>query len=105
MSFGDDTLDPQNTAVAEREPSDNWFRPLKDDRLEVCLAGQTPDGVAIRMRASGAQEPIWQVVAMFEEMTGKEVVGDWKRPPRTGSRPIEGQLSITEQLESSDGED
>lgn len=72
----------------------NWFRALKDDRLEVCLAGHSADGVGIKMRASGPAADIWRMVEMFEEMTGKEVVGDWRRPPRIGPRPLDGQLSI-----------
>lgn len=90
--------DPVLTEPSAR--SDSWFRPLKDDRLEVYLVGKTLDDVPIKVRASGAAVHVWRVVEMFEEMTGKEVVGDWKRPPRTGARPLAGQLSIMEQLES-----
>lgn len=81
--------------ATKKKAADNWFRSLKNDRLEISLAGKT----------SGPKEPIWQVVAMFEEMTGQQVVGDWKRPPRTGARPLVGQLSITEQLESDHGDE
>lgn len=87
----------------EPEPTRNWFRPLKDDRLEVSLVGVTLDGAPIKMRASGPEAAVWSVVEWFEEMTGKEVVADWKRPPRSGPRPLDGQLTM--ELESDDGED
>lgn len=92
-----------DTTATEKEPKSNWFRPLKGDRLEVSLSGVTTDGMPIKVRASGPEASIWRVVEMFEEMTGAQVVGDWKRPPRTGSRPLDGQLTIG--LESNDGED
>lgn len=88
------------SATATKQPTDNWFRPLKRDRLEVCLKGLAEDGTPLKMRASGPKDAVWRCVEMFEEMTGKEVVGEWKRPPRAGARPLAGQLSITEQLES-----
>lgn len=81
-------------AVTSRE---SWFRELKDDRLEVNLVGKTADGVPVKMRASGPKDAVWKCVEMFEEMTGKEVVGEWRRPPRTGPRPLEGQLTIMEE--------
>jgi hypothetical protein len=92
------------SVTAIKQPTDNWFRSLKNDRLEVCLAGRI-DGTPLRIRASGPKDHIWKVVEMFEEMTGIEVVGEWKRSPRSVARPLAGQLSITEQLESSDVEE
>ena len=77
-----------------------WFRPLRDDRLEIYLVGTALNGEPVKVRASGAQEAIWELVEWFEQITGREVVGDWRRPPRIGPRPMAGQLSITEQLES-----
>lgn len=89
-------------ATATKQPSVNWFRTLKGDRLEVCLAGKTEDGVPLRMRASGTKEHVWEVVDMFEEMTGLTVEAYVKRPPRSGARPLAGQLAIFEQLRSED---
>lgn len=85
--------------------SESWYRQLKGDRLEVKLTGQTSDGVAVKVRASGPTEQMWQVVAMFEEMTGTAVNGAWLRPPRSGAKPLEGQLTIIEALEEPDDED
>lgn len=78
--------------------ADSWFRGLKGGRLEVSLVGVTTDGVPLKMRASGAEAPIWKVVEMFEEMTGCAVEAEWRRPPRTGPRPMAGQLDLTEAL-------
>lgn len=78
---------------------ENWFRPLKDDRLEVCLKAK-----GVRLRASGTSPEVWKLVELFETLTGAEITADWKRPPRTGSRPLDGQLTIG--LESGpDGEE
>ncbi len=84
--------------------TDSWFRQLKGGRLEVHLVGSV-EGVPLKMRASGPEDAIWKAVSMFEEMTGVAVEGEWRRPPRTGARPLDGQLTIMEQLESGDGED
>jgi hypothetical protein len=85
--------------------TDSWYRHLKNDRLEVFLVGDI-DGCPLKMRASGPTDRMWEVVAMFEEMTGCAVDGTWLRPPRTGARPLEGQLNIIEALaEEEDGEE
>lgn len=73
-----------------REPQ-NWFRELQDDRLEVCLRA---DG--LKVRASGNQDDIFAIVEWFEDRTGKTVQGGWRRPPRRGPRPLDGQLAIEE---------
>lgn len=74
----------------EAAPKDNWFRPLKNDRLEVSL--RVGDH---KMRASGPQDDVWRLVEHFEELTGVAVEGDWKRAPRRGPRATEGQLDLT----------
>lgn len=82
-------------APADAQPTDNWFRELKDDRLEVSLRVE-----AMKMRASGPTADVWRLVERFEELTGVEITGDWRRPPRVGPRALEGQLDLTMQLES-----
>lgn len=75
-------------------PTEGWFRPLADDRLEVLLSAE-----GYRLRASGPEEYVFALVECWEERTGlsvESVRGNWKRPPRTGSRPMAGQLSIGE---------
>lgn len=85
------------------DPGDNWFRPLKNGGLEVSLRTADADGKrGLKLRASGAEADVWQLVERFEELVGAEVSGDWKRPPRTGPRVQEGQLDLTQQLESGD---
>lgn len=74
---------------------DNWFRELKDDRLEVSLRVE-----GMKLRASGPKDDVWKLVEFFEELSGVEVMGDWCRPPRVGPRALEGQLDLTMQLES-----
>lgn len=88
--------------AATIKATDSWYRELKDDRLEVKLVGQTPDGVVVKIRASGPKDQMWQVAAMFEDMTGTAVNGSWLRPPRSGAKPLEGQLTIIEALEETD---
>lgn len=78
-----------SAATTVEQPSENWFRRLKDDRLEVCLKA---DG--LRLRASGSEAEVWQLVELFEELSGLAVEGEWRRPPRTGSRPLDGQLTM-----------
>lgn len=71
---------------------DNWFRRLKDDRLEVCVRAK-----GVKLRASGPEEHVWKLVEAFEEQTGVAVEGEWRRPPRTGARPLAGQLTLGEE--------
>lgn len=80
------------TPVADK--SDNWFRNLKADRLEVCIKDEAS---GLRLRASGPQDDIWKLVERFEELSGIAVDGEWRRPPRTGSRPLAGQLTLGEE--------
>lgn len=68
---------------------DAWFRPLKGDRLEVLL--KTPN---LRLRVSGKADDVWAVVEVYEELTGRRVEGDWKRPPRRGPRVPANQESL-----------
>jgi hypothetical protein len=79
--------------------TDAWFSELKDDRMECML--KTPE---IRLRVSGPAERVWEAVQLFEEWTGRQVAGDWKRPPKRGARQIPGQADIFMDLRSSDGE-
>lgn len=80
------------SVAAAADPTDNWFRKLKGDRLEVCIKAS-----GLRMRASGPELDVWKLVEAFEERTGVAIDGEWRRPPRTGSRPLEGQLTLGEE--------
>lgn len=93
-------MEASTTTPVEAQPNENWFRPLKDDRLEVCLKVN-----GLRLRASGPELDVWALVEQFEQRTGVAIDGEWRRPPRTGQRPLEGQLTM-DQLESGgDGEE
>lgn len=79
--------------------TDGWVRDLKDGRMECML--KAPD---VRLRISGSAERVWQAVEMFEDWTGCLVTGDWKRPPRKGAKPIEGQTDIFMSQRPSEGD-
>lgn len=87
-------MEASAATTVETPPQENWFRHLQDDRLEVCLKAE-----GLRMRASGPELYVWKLVEMFEEMTGIAINGEWRRPPRTGARQLDGQLTM-DQLES-----
>lgn len=82
-------MEASTTTPVTAQPGENWFRPLKGDRLEVCLKAE-----GLRLRASGPEGDVWRLVEAFEEMTGVEVQGEWLRPPRRGGRPMAGQLTM-----------
>lgn len=86
-------MEASAATTVETPPQENWFRRLKDDRLEVCLKVG-----ALRLRASGTEPEVWRLVEVFEELTGVAINGEWRRPPRTGQRPLDGQLTM-DQLE------
>ena len=74
-----------------------WYRELNDDRLELFLKVEgvagTPD---TKLRASGSQRHIYELVDWFEERTGMRVEGQmstWRRP-RRGPKPMDGQTSL-----------
>lgn len=76
--------------AAKPKPPDCWLRKLQNDRLEICLKS---DGV--KVRASGTEEQMQDLVFWFEVATGRTVSAPtWKRPLRTGPRPIPGQVEI-----------
>lgn len=89
---------------APKEPgekaTDGWFRELKDGRMEAMLKAP-----GIRLRISGSPERVWAAVELFEEWTGKQVAGDWKRPPKRGARPIAGQTDIFMNQRPLEGDD
>jgi hypothetical protein len=96
---GEPTTQPPAAKETEKA-TDGWFRELKDGRLETML--KTPE---VRLRVSGSPERVWQAVELFEEWTGRQVAGDWVRPPKRGARPIPGQESLLMDERPSDDED
>jgi hypothetical protein len=76
----------------KEKATDAWHRRLHSGALEVMCRTQ-----GVRMRVSGPDDWVWEMVEHFEDRTGLVVQSD-ARPPRR-RRQIEGQLAMTE-LES-----
>lgn len=77
---------------------DGWFRKLDDGRLEIYLKVDGDDGRKIR--ASGPEAEMYELVDWFEEKTGLKVNSEQWRRVRKGPRPIEGQTSMIPELPS-----
>jgi hypothetical protein len=90
---------PIDARTEPEKATDGWFRELKGGRLEVML--KTP---YTRLRISGHPDQVWEAVQMFEVWTGKQVSGEWKRPPDRGARQIEGQIDIFMDQRPSEGD-
>jgi hypothetical protein len=74
-------------AELRERPTDAWYRPLHDGRIEVmCRA----PGYRLRVAAPGEQA--WQAVELFEQWTGLEV--RCERRPRRRPTITKGQLSL-----------
>lgn len=66
---------------------EGWFRQLAEGRMEVFLKAN-----GVRVRASGEEEGIHELVDWFEETAGVRVVSpNWRRVSVT---PIPGQLKL-----------
>jgi hypothetical protein len=77
---------------ATPKPPDNWFRKLQDGRMEVALKAK-----GVKVRASGTEEQMQDLVFWFEVTTDSTVEGPtWKRPLRTGPgrSPARSRLTI-----------
>ena len=83
---------PHLAPVPDLPPTENWYRQLKDDRIEVCLKAE-----GLRMRASGPEVAIWRLIEVFEQLTGAQAVGNWKRPLPKGPRQLDGQIAMLEE--------
>lgn len=62
-----------------------WFRRLDSERIEIFLKFEPPQGQHYKLRCSGPEEEMYELVSWFEERTGTTVSGDWRRV-RTGRR-------------------
>jgi hypothetical protein len=74
--------------------TEGWFSELADGRLEVLLRA---DGH--KLRASGPEPYVFALVECWEEQTGLSVEApreNWRQRPRRGTRPMRGQLDMTE---------
>lgn len=76
---------PRTASAAPK--TEAWFRRLDNDRIEIFLKFEPPQGQAYKMRCSGPEEEMFELVSWFEERTGTTVSGDWRRVrrgPRVG---------------------
>lgn len=82
--------------MAKRPKVENWFRTLDDGRMEVFLSVADMSGVEdIKIRASGREDTMYELVNFFEGTTGLNVDGNWRRPARQ-ALPGQTQLVIGE---------
>jgi hypothetical protein len=75
----------------EREPA-CWFRRLNREVASMEVMLRHGD---LKLRASGPEATMFELVEWFEDRTGKVVTSPtWRRPPRSGPRPIPGQVEL-----------
>lgn len=89
--------------MPERRPEiTGWFRRLEGDRLEIYLKVERVRGVEDRkIRASGPEEEMFELVTWFEEKTGMQVSSPTWRRVRSGPKQIPGQIGLAmEELSS-----
>ena len=83
--------------MARQRKIEGWFRQLDDERIEVYLKVEGE----LKIRASGAEKEMYELVDWFEEKTGLTVNADWRRV-RKGPKPIEGQTSMIPEVTDGD---
>lgn len=80
--------------MAATERAEGWFRPLAKGRLEIFLKGG-----GTKLRCSGKESDMHELVDWFEEQTGLSVNGPdsgvWTRQ-RRGPKPMKGQIDLFE---------
>lgn len=90
---------PANAALVplKEKQTDAWHRELNDGRSEIMCRAP-----GYRLRVSGPEEFVWDVVELFEERTGLTVQSE--RRPRRRQRVPTGQLTMTELESECDGD-
>lgn len=89
-------------APPKRSKVEGWFRKLDGDRLEIYLRVERTKGIEDRkIRASGPEAEMFELVDWFEAKTGLRVSAEWRRV-RKGPRPIDGQTELLMDERSSD---
>jgi acylphosphatase len=87
-----------------RQQTEGWFRSLDNGRLEIFLKTEGEDAT-FKVRASGPEADMYELVEWFEQKTGLTVEGHWRRV-RKGPKPLEGQTSMmVPELQSDPGSD
>lgn len=76
--------------MTQQATYEGWFRRLTDEKcIEIFLKAN-----GVRVRATGEEEAMYELVDWFESQTGVRVEHpNWRRV-RVGPRPIEGQLTL-----------
>jgi len=88
--------------------SDSWYRRLKDGRIEINLVGRIitdSENLPLKVRASLPEGEVGRIIDFFEDVTGATVEWEGRSSPPNGPKPIPGQTTILEQLESQNGEE
>lgn len=74
-----------------RAKVEGWFSQLTEGRVEVFAKAN-----GHKIRASGPEPFVAALVEVWEAQTGLEVrSAAWRRTPRTGPKPLKGQLDLT----------
>lgn len=74
---------------------EGWFRRLENGRLEIHLKVRDVEGIQDRkIRASGPEAEMFELVTWFEEKTGMLVASPKWRRVRTGPKPMAGQIEL-----------
>lgn len=76
---------------------EGWFRKLVFGRIEIFLKVDTEDG-PVKLRASGKEDDMFELVDWFEGKTGLKVESPSWRRVRTGPKPMAGQTSMIEEV-------
>ena len=83
-------------AATNAPKTEAWFRRLDADRLEIFLKVERPpdQGDDYKIRASGPEDDMFELVDFFERRTGMRVDSpEWRRIYK-GARPIVGQETM-----------
>jgi hypothetical protein len=71
-----------------------WFRQLDNQRVEIFLKVERRNGEDYKLRASGPEEDMFELVTWFEERTGVRVDSpNWRRV-RKGPRVDPSQTTF-----------
>lgn len=71
--------------------TEGWFRKLEGERLEIFLKHGDR-----KVRAHGPEADMFELVEWFEDKTGVQIQGGWRRPPRSGPylHPAQQDLEV-----------
>lgn len=83
---------------------EGWFRQLDEGRIEIFLKVEFRDQPTRKIRSSGPEAEMFELVEWFEQKTGLRVDSPTWRRVRTGPKPLEGQASLLDATPEPDSE-